>query len=580
MKFNFIKTKKFWFIAIIILMVAWISYGYYKKKNAPIQYETAKVERGNLVQTVEATGKIQSANDLQLRFETVGTLGEIKVKEGDIVKQGQLLASLRALELDASVAQAQANLNQKIAGANSSERSYYEAAVSSAKADWDRTKADSLNSLATANSAVETAKNNLKLAEGGDNSQIVSSEYNDAISTLQSALSKLDDGLTQADNILGIDNAIANDSFESYLSILDTSKLIKAKSNYNEAKFARNQARDIISSLNTISSHQLVDQALNVAENSLSKMNMLLTSVSEVLEATAPVSESDQSSIDLKKTTIATIRNSVIAQYNSVISEKQAISDAKNSYNTYLVAYNKALNDLENAKTTASSVVAIKEAQYNQALANYNDKINPPREVDLAPLRAVLAQALANRDKAILRAPMDGVIAKVNKKVGEMVSSADATIEMISPHYEIQVDIPETDVSKLLVGNSSTITLDAFGDDVKFSGKIISIDPASTEIQDVVYYKVKVALDETDKLIKSGMTANVTVNTAFKENVLFVPTRSVLSGASGKYVRVLKDNKISEVVVKTGLKGDDGKIEILEGVSEGEIIVLSVPTKN
>lgn len=72
-----------------------------QKKNAPIQYETAKVERGNLVQTVEATGKIQSANICNYVFEAaVGTLGEIKVKEGDTVKEGQLLASLRALELD------------------------------------------------------------------------------------------------------------------------------------------------------------------------------------------------------------------------------------------------------------------------------------------------------------------------------------------------------------------------------------------------------------------------------------------------------------------------------------------------
>lgn len=575
MSFHFLKTKKFWLITILVLLVVWIGYGCYKKKNAPVKYDTVKVERGNLAQTVEATGKIQSSNDLELRFEAAGTLESVKVKEGDKVTAGQVLATLKAAELNAMVAQAQASLNQKIAGADDNDRAFYKAAVDSSMADWNKTKSDIANSIANYQAAAETAKTNLKLAEGGDNSQIVSQAYDNVVATLQLSLSKIDDALTQADNILGIDNLAANDSFEDYLSVLDSSKLTQAKNYYRDAKDGRLAARNVIMSLNTNSSHTAVDSAIITTKNTLEKISTLLLGVSEVLTASSQSGNFTQAVLDAKKTTIDATRSGVNAQYSAVIGSEQSIVNAKNSYTTYKIAYDRAVSDLQNVQSTAASVVAIKEALYNQALANYNNKIQPTREVDLAPLRAALAQAVANRDKAILKAPIDGVVAKVNKKVGEMVSSAEAPVELISPHYEIEVDIPETDVAKLALNNSSTITLDAFGDDIKFAGKIISIDPASTEIQDVVYYKVKVAIDETDKQIKPGMTANVTVATALRENTLFAPSRSILTNDKGKYVRLLKNGQSVETPVKVGLKGDDGKTEILEGVNEGEEVILS-----
>ena len=199
----------------------------------------------------------------------------------------------------------------------------------------------------------------------------------------------------------------------------------------------------------------------------------------------------------------------------------------------------KRLRTLAAATSAADSSLKMKEAAYYQAMANWENKNNPTREVDLAPLRAALSQAAANRDKAVIRAPMDGVVAKINYKVGEAVGSVDPIIEMISPHFEIKVDIPETDVAKLKVNDKVVITLDAFGDDVKFFGQVMSIDPASTELQDVVYYKIKVTIDPTDQPIKAGMTANVTVNTSQRENTLFIPLRAVRTN-NIKYVRVLK----------------------------------------
>ena len=570
---SFFKTKKFYIILAIILLVAFFGYRQYSAKNKAPVYETVQVQRGNLVQTVEATGKVETAGDLSLRFEVPGTMGQVQVLEGATVKAGAFLASLRLGELNAAVAQAQANLNQKIAGSSQAERNYYQAVVDQARADWDKAKSDTVNAVATAEAALKTAENNLKLATGGEDSQIVNNVYEDAVALLKTSLSVLDNGLTQADNILAVDNIFANTDFVSTLSILNISKLPVAKSAYLTAKADRDSARVAVAPLTISSSNASVDSAVDITIKALSAMNQLLYKVADVLAVTLPAGSLTQTALNTKQTAIDTSRGSVTTAYTNLVNQRQALADAKNSYSTYNIAYDKAVKDLAAATSAADSSLKMKEAAYYQAMANWENKNNPTREVDLAPLRAALSQAAANRDKAVIRAPMDGVVAKINYKVGEAVGSVDPIIEMISPHFEIKVDIPETDVAKLKVNDKVVITLDAFGDDVKFFGQVMSIDPASTELQDVVYYKIKVTIDPTDQPIKAGMTANVTVNTSQRENTLFIPLRAVRTN-NIKYVRVLKAGQAKEVPVKLGLKADDGRVEIVEGLNEGDEVII------
>lgn len=574
-----LKSKKFWIItAVILLAGGFWGYSRYKKANQPPDYELATVQKGNLSQTVEATGKIESVNDLSLRFETAGTLDAVNVKEGQTVKTGQVLASLKLSELNAAVAAASANLNQKLAGATKEDIKYYEAAMAAAKAAYEQSKIDAANSVASAEAALETAKNNLKLAEGGENSQIVSHVYEDTVALLLSTLSVLDNTLSQADNILGIDNTLANDSFETLLAITNPGLLPIANNQYSAAKAEKNIARTKILPLTALSSRTDVDAALAEAETALIKMNQLLVAVADVLNATLSGNNLTQTALETKKSTIETTRSAVTTNYTSIINQKQTIADAKNSYSTYKIAYDKALRDLNDAKSLQVTTVATKEAAYNQAVANLQSKTNAPREVDVAYYRAALSQAIANRDKAVLKAPIDGVVTKVNKKRGEFVSMSDVAIQLLSPHYEIEVDIPETDVSKIKVNDQASITLDAFGEDVKFTGKIINIEPASTEVQDVVYYRIRVTLDDTKEDVKPGMTANVAISTATRENILFIPARAVRTGTEGKFVRVLKNGKEINRPVVLGMKGDNGLTEILEGLKEGEQVIVSIRT--
>jgi len=141
---------------------------------------------------------------------------------------------------------------------------------------------------------------------------------------------------------------------------------------------------------------------------------------------------------------------------------------------------------------------------------------------------------------------------------------------------QIEVDVPESDITKLAVGDQVAITLDAFSSDDKFLGTVTFIDPAATNIDGVVYYTTKVSFNEKDDRIKSGMTADLTISTDSKEGVLVVPSRAVIYREGKKYVQTYQNSILNEVEVTTGLRGDGGLTEIIGGLEEGIDVVTFI----
>jgi RND family efflux transporter MFP subunit len=180
--------------------------------------------------------------------------------------------------------------------------------------------------------------------------------------------------------------------------------------------------------------------------------------------------------------------------------------------------------------------------------------------------------------ETVMYAPISGTVIAKNYELGENVM-ANATIYAIAGEggLEIEADVPESDIVKVKVGQGATISLDAFPSDEKLEAEVTEIEPASTVIQDVVYYKTKLKFANTDERIKNGMSADADIKTAEKKNVVIIPLRAVKTEGDREYVEVLKiqDKKevTEKVFVKTGLRGDDGMVEIMSGLSGGEKVV-------
>ena len=581
--------KKWVYIALAVcLMVCGVVYGQ-SKKNKVVQYEIVGVVRGDLKQTVDATGNVESANELDLKFATSGRLAKINKPAGAEVKAGEVLAQLEIGDLNAAVAQAsagvakaQADLNKILAGDTPEYKASLEAALNQVKANLDQTKASSDNSVHVAEAALETAKNNLKFAEGGENSQIVQDAYDDTVTLLKAIQNTLSSAMTEADNILGLDNSFANDDFESILSSVDINKKYQAETAYQMAK--NDRVAFLVKDASVASSHQEIDASVVLAEKVLVSAKTMLSLVSDVLDNTRPLGNLSQAELDVLKTNIKTAWTNVVTKYTSLISQKQAILTAKNSYTSYNIAYQKAQNDLTDTKAEALADIASYDAAVAKAQATFDDAKSPPRDVDVASYRALVSsaqaslyQAVANRDKAIIKAPVDGVIGKIGPKVGEYVSLTDSIIKLVSDSFIIKVDIPETDVVKIQRQNPVVVTYDAYGSDIKFNGFVEQIEKGETMIQDVIYYRVTITMEgDASHPLFNGMTANVTLLSAQKSGVLVVPQRAVKTNGSGQYVKVLENNQPKEVLVQLGLRGDGGMVEILSGLSEGQEVIVGI----
>jgi len=165
----------------------------------------------------------------------------------------------------------------------------------------------------------------------------------------------------------------------------------------------------------------------------------------------------------------------------------------------------------------------------------------------------------------------------MENKQGEQTSLSLPVIRMVGLlNYEIEADVPESDIAKVETNQNVEITLDAFGEDQIFEGKVTFVEPAETVIQDVVYYKVRVEFDKYDERIKPGMTANLIIETNHKDDVLLVPLRAVKASNGRRFVEVLDSMGVSqEKDVKLGLRGDNG-YEILSGLQEGEEVIVYV----
>ncbi|MCX6722950.1 MAG: efflux RND transporter periplasmic adaptor subunit, partial [Candidatus Staskawiczbacteria bacterium] len=213
-------------------------------------------------------------------------------------------------------------------------------------------------------------------------------------------------------------------------------------------------------------------------------------------------------------------------------------------------------------------------------------KQSKPRQedVDLAKGQVLSAQgqvaaAQTTLNNLVITAPEPGTITSVDVKVGEIATpSKEVVILQDVGNLHAEANVSEANVASLQVGQPIDYTFDALGPDQHFAGKVLTINPASTVISGVVDYKVTGSLDNVPN-IKPGMTANMTILVAKKDNVLAIPSTAIINKNSKQYVKVIDDSKnktYHQVQVQTGLEADGGLVEIISGLSDGQQIVTYI----
>lgn len=245
-----------------------------------------------------------------------------------------------------------------------------------------------------------------------------------------------------------------------------------------------------------------------------------------------------------------------------------------------------------------------KQAQYEvkvqkETLANMKDNKSTygqdQRDAQGARIKSAEESVVAVRTQlrdTRMYSPIDGVILKRNVDPYEttVANSPTPVFTVGNPgDLVIETNIPESDIIKIKIGQNAKVTFDALPIEQIFQAKVEKIDPASTVIQDVVYYQIKLKLAQKDELIKPGMSANIDIATAEKNDVLMIPLRAVqtegtavLATGGQKYAQVLtdaKNNIIQRKNITTGLEGDEGMVEVTSGLKAGEKVVTFTKTQ-
>lgn len=250
------------------------------------------------------------------------------------------------------------------------------------------------------------------------------------------------------------------------------------------------------------------------------------------------------------------------------------------TYVTNLNAYQSALETQVSAVASAQALVNQRQAELDVTLAKARTVELDLAEADVLSAQGTMQSAQAILENTILRAPANGTITRVDTKIGELATATKEVMVLqdVGTLY-VEATINEANIASLKIDQPATMTLDAFGPEKTFSGKIIHIDPSATISDGIVNYKIQISLDTNTEVIRPGMNANIRINTGDREQVIAVPKAAITVKEGVSTVTLLTDekkNKTIERIVTTGFVGDGNLIEIQSGLSVGDKILIGV----
>lgn len=581
-------------ILIIILALVTAAAGafFLLNKKPASQYITARVERGSLTQTVSETGAVKASQEIDLNFPLAGKVARIFAAVGDKVKKDQVLAELDSSDLvlkekeaEANLLVAQASLAKLLAGAAASELAVSQASLDQAKTAYASALNEAEKIKNTAGVNIAQAQKNLAdlyLTSGG---AITSQQQ--AVKNYQAvALTAVDAKIPIAANALdNINTVLTDDDAKNFLGAGNTSLVSATKNNYNLANSSLAAAKASLAAARLSQTDSSVNQALDRALNSLNQTFSALKDCYNLLEASVFGGNFTLTDLNTYKTNISAQQANVTTGLTALQTAQNNLNDGINNLNN---AISSAQDDLDTAQADGDQKIASAQAkvdnsyralQVAQAQLNQLKSGARAQDIDLHQARVSQAQAALDSVKNqiannIIKAPADGAIIKKNYESGEQFTAGKPVFSMLGVNnFIIEVDVSEADIIKVSLNDPVEITLDAFGQDLKFYGQINFIEPAETVIQDVIYYKVKINFDGQDKAVKSGMTANASIITARRDDILIMPSRAIVEKNGDKFARLLSGQALKEVPITLGLRGDNGLVEILSGLSQGDTVV-------
>lgn len=301
-------------------------------------------------------------------------------------------------------------------------------------------------------------------------------------------------------------------------------------------------------------------------------------------------------------TQVSGIIDKIYVDYNSVVKKGQVIAELdKTNLESELVS---AQSNLQNAQSN----LTYQQANYERYKTLYKKDLVSANDYESARLSytQALAQvriqqqsvqkAKTNLGYATITAPIDGIVLSKEVEEGQTVASSMTTptlfiIAKDLTDMRVIADIDEADIGGVKVGQKVTFTVDAYPDDT-FQGRVTQVRQEAQTESNVVTYEVVISAPNNNLKLKPGLTANVTIYTQEKHNILTIPSKALRFTPSEKLLQkgqqlidckgtnkvwTFDGNNLKAIPVEIGIT--NGILtEVTGGINEGTAIITDLAT--
>ena len=581
-----------------VLVLAAVAVGGYfflrsrKARSEEPTYQTATVERRDIVVAVAAVGEMDPLTTVDVKANVAGEVVELAVDRGDLVMAGDLIASIDPTETQSAYDQARADVTSATARVRETEtelrrqRKLAPANVSAAGTGVESAVArvrqaesalslqikETEASIRKSEEAVKSAEARLRQAQSRERAQpdITEASIRKARGELRAskeALKRLAEATHPAEKAATkAQLGSARVSLDNDRKKLERLRRLQARGAVSQQEYEDGE-KAFASSQNTYESAKATAETLGRKQSS------------ELREAEARV-EQAQAGLDTARANSIDVR---IARQ-----EREAVeATVREAEAALAAAVAGRARDMVKLQELRAANAQTKEAraQVRVAEANALTAVGSAHQVSQAKAGrqrsdAELAKTLKNLAYTTITAPRDGVVIDKYVEQGTVISSGRSnvsdgsnivTIADISRMF-VLAEVDEADIGRVKVGQPAEIEIETFADE-KFRGKVIQVYPRGEEIENVVVFKVRIEVANPQAKLRPGMTAEVSIISARKTNVLAVPTEAVFQQEGKSFAEVIKEGQPKTVPVGTGLS-DFEWIEITKGLQEGDEVVL------
>ncbi|MDD7313072.1 MAG: efflux RND transporter periplasmic adaptor subunit [bacterium] len=276
--------------------------------------------------------------------------------------------------------------------------------------------------------------------------------------------------------------------------------------------------------------------------------------------------------------------------FEATVSQRQAALDIAKAElevtKNNIVYYKKHLDRIKKLNTSKYSA----DKELESAQRDYDNSVAEKalKTAQVKQAEASLKQAQIDLEYTRITSSVDGVVISREVEVGQTVAASFNTPTLFNvaedlTKMQIEASVVEADIAKVKEGQKVEFSVDSFPDEI-FEGVVTQVRNNPITTSNVVTYQVIIGIDNKDLKLKPGMTANVDIITAQKQNVLLVPNKALrfyttdekgeVKRYKDKGVWILKDKKPVRINVTTGVSDDD-KTEISSReIKAGDEVIL------